>query len=197
MREYVARTGLDVLKGADILKKAPEMYTSNVEYASNPIAQSLRDAARVHLADLGTRIIYTQHGGYDTHANEVPNHPRLLTELSGAIMDFFQDIRDHNASDNVVMLVFTESAGASGTMAAAATMEPGAARSSSETGEGRPVRRVPFSRHRQADGRRHGAHLRLPRIVHHAPGTVDGRRGRSNVGGHYEELPIFAESISA
>ena len=108
VREYVARTGLDVLKGADILKKAPEMYTSSVEYASNPIAQSLRDAARVHLADLGTRIIYTQHGGYDTHANEVPNHPRLLTELSGAIMDFFQDIRDHNASDNVVMLVFTE-----------------------------------------------------------------------------------------
>ena len=89
-------------------RRPPRCTTSNVEYASNPIAQSLRDAARVHLADLGTRIIYTQHGGYDTHANEVPTHPRLLTELSGAIMDFFQDIRDHDASDNVVMLVFTE-----------------------------------------------------------------------------------------
>ena len=108
VREYVAQTGMDVLRGADVLKKAPEIYSSTVEYADNPIASSLRDAARVHLADLGTRIIYTQHGGYDTHANEVPNHPRLLTELSGAIMDFFQDLRDHDASENVVMLVFTE-----------------------------------------------------------------------------------------
>ena len=108
VREYVAQTGMDVLRGADVLRRAPEVYSSTVEYADNPIAKDLRDAARVHLADLGTRIIYTQHGGYDTHANEVPNHPRLLTELSGAIMDFFQDLRDHEASDNVVMLVFTE-----------------------------------------------------------------------------------------
>ena len=108
VREYVSQTGMDVLRGADVLKKAPEVYSSTIEYADNPIAKSLRDAARVHLAELGTRIIYAQHGGYDTHANEVPNHPRLLSELSGGIMDFFQDIRDHDASENVVMLVFTE-----------------------------------------------------------------------------------------
>ena len=38
----------------------------------------------------------------------MPTHPKLLTELSGAIMDFFQDLRDHDASEEVVMLVFTE-----------------------------------------------------------------------------------------
>ena len=108
VRDYVARTGMDIIRGADVLKKAPAGYVSDVEYADNPIARSLRDAARVHLADLGTRIIYAQHGGYDTHANELPTHPRLLSELSGAIMDFFQDLRDHDASENVAMLVFTE-----------------------------------------------------------------------------------------
>ncbi len=108
VKDYLAQTGMDVLRGADILKKAPALYSSQVEYADNPIARGLRDVARVHLAGLGTRIFYVQHGGYDTHANEGPVHPRLLSELSGAIMDFFQDLRDHNASDNVVMLVFTE-----------------------------------------------------------------------------------------
>ncbi len=106
--DYLAQTGADVLKGSELLKKAPAAYKSSVEYASNPIARSLRDVARVHLAGLGTRIFYTQHGGYDTHAQEVPTHERLLTEVSGAIMDFFQDLRDHKAADNVVMLVFTE-----------------------------------------------------------------------------------------
>ena len=46
--------------------------------------------------------------GYDTHANELPTHATLLTDLSAAIMDFFQDLRDHDASEQVVMLVFTE-----------------------------------------------------------------------------------------
>ena len=108
VRDYFAQTGTDVLRGADILRKAPELYSSTVEYADNPIAKSLRDVARVHLADLGTRVFYVEHGGYDTHANEVANHPRLLTELSGAIMDFVQDLRDHHAGGNVAMLVFTE-----------------------------------------------------------------------------------------
>ena len=106
--DYLSQTGLDVLKGADQLKLAPERYESNVEYADNPIAKSLRDAARVHLADLGTRVLYASHGGYDVHANENPTQPKLLGEVSGAIMDFFQDLRDHDAADEVAMLVFTE-----------------------------------------------------------------------------------------
>ena len=64
--------------------------------------------ARVHTADLGTRIFYTQHGGYDHHAQEVPTHAKLLAELTGAISDFWQDLREHDAADNVSMLVFTE-----------------------------------------------------------------------------------------
>ena len=106
--EYLAQTGSDVLTGADILKKAPESYSSEVEYADNPIAKSLKDVARVHLAGLGTRIFYTAHAGYDHHANELKTHPGLLRDLSGAIMDFFQDLRDHDAADEVSMLVFTE-----------------------------------------------------------------------------------------
>ena len=106
--EYLSRTGQDVLSGADMIKVAPERYESSVEYADNPIAKSLRDVARVHTADLGTRVFYTQHGGYDTHANEVPTHPKLIGDLSGAIHDFFDDLEEHDADDNVVMLVFTE-----------------------------------------------------------------------------------------
>ena len=106
--EYLSQTGSDVYTGADILKQAPASYTSEVEFADNPIAKSLKDVARTHIAGLGTRIFYTAHGGYDHHANELKTHPQLLTELGGAISDFFQDLRDHDASEEVTMLVFTE-----------------------------------------------------------------------------------------
>jgi uncharacterized protein (DUF1501 family) len=106
--DYLGQTGLDALKGADILKTAPQKYDSNVEYANTSIGRNLQGIAKVLLADLGTRIFYTQHGGYDTHANEGPVHPKLWTELSQGITDFYADLKEHNVADNVLMFVFTE-----------------------------------------------------------------------------------------
>jgi uncharacterized protein (DUF1501 family) len=97
-----------VLKGAEMLKDVPGRYASTVEYAANPIAQSLRDVARVHTANLGTRLFYTQHAGYDHHSQEPANHARLLEQLSGAIDDFLRDLREHDAAEEVAILVFTE-----------------------------------------------------------------------------------------
>ena len=105
---YLSQTAADVMKGADQLKAAPAMYTSDVEYGDDPIGKSLRDVARIHLAGNGTRVFYTQHGGYDHHANENPSLPKLLEQLSRGVMDFFEDLRGQDASDEVLMLVFTE-----------------------------------------------------------------------------------------
>ena len=108
VNDYIRQTGLDAMKGADIIRVAPERYSSTIEYADNSIAQALRGVAQVHLADLGTRVFYTQYGGFDVHANEVETQNKLWLDVSGAISDFFADLREHDASENVVMLVFTE-----------------------------------------------------------------------------------------
>ncbi len=106
--DYLGRTGLDALKGADILKTAPAKYASSVEYADTSIGRNLLGISKVLHANLGTRIFYTQHSGYDTHASQVPAHTKLWTELSQAITDFYADLREHDTADNVLMLVFTE-----------------------------------------------------------------------------------------
>ena len=106
--DYLGQTGLDALKGADILKAAPDMYTSSVEYADTSIAKNLQGIAKVLTANLGTRVFYTQQGGYDTHASEADVHPKLLGDLSRAVSDFYADLREHDAADNVVMFAFTE-----------------------------------------------------------------------------------------
>jgi uncharacterized protein (DUF1501 family) len=106
---YMGQTGLDAHKGADILRSAVDTYASTVTYpAGNPIAASLRGVAQVKLADLGTRIFYTAHGSFDTHASQLPMHAQLWREVDGAIDTFFQDLRAHNAADDLIMLVWTE-----------------------------------------------------------------------------------------
>jgi len=106
--EYMGQTGLEAIKGADILKVAPERYSSDVEYADTTIAQKLKGIAQVHLANLGTRIFYCDHGGFDTHANQPGLHAALWSDVSTAVVDFYADLREHNAADNVIMLLFSE-----------------------------------------------------------------------------------------
>lgn len=108
VRDYLGRTGRDVLAGADVLAEVPGQYSTTVEWGTNPIATALRDVSRVHTAGLGTRVFYTQHAGYDYHSHQPGNHDRLLGELCGALSDFLTDLRNHDAADNVSVLVFTE-----------------------------------------------------------------------------------------
>jgi len=75
--EYLGQTGLEAMKGADILKVAPETYSSSIEYAETTIAQKLRGIAQVHLAGLGTRIFYCDHGSFDSHSNQAGMHATL------------------------------------------------------------------------------------------------------------------------
>lgn len=106
--DYLGSTGLDALKGADILKTVPGQYQSGVEYADSAIGRNLQGIAKVLTADLGTRVFYTQQAGYDTHANQGPVHGVLLEHLSQAIADFYADLREHNTSENVLIYLFTE-----------------------------------------------------------------------------------------
>jgi uncharacterized protein (DUF1501 family) len=108
--DYLSQTGLDVLKGADILTTAPQTYSSSVEYGGSPLSQWLKSIAQVHLADFGTRVFYTgvNPGTFDTHANQSTTLPKLWADVSTAISDFHEDLKEHNANEEVVILLFTE-----------------------------------------------------------------------------------------
>ncbi len=106
---YMGQTGLDAQKGADILRSAVGKYASTVKYPEgNPVAANLKGIAQVKFADLGTRIFYAAHGSFDTHASQMPIHAKLWREVDGAIDAFFQDLREHDASDDTIMLIWTE-----------------------------------------------------------------------------------------
>ena len=106
--QYMGQTGLEAMKGADILKVAPESYTSSIEYADTAVAKKLKGIAQIHTANLGTRVFYCDHGSFDTHANQAGLHGQLWTDVGDALGDFFADLREHDAADNVLVFMFTE-----------------------------------------------------------------------------------------
>jgi uncharacterized protein (DUF1501 family) len=107
---YIRRTGTDALKGADILATAPSKYTSQVTYPNTTVGNYMKNIAQTHLAGFGTRILYTTspYNGFDTHANEAAAHDKLWTDVSTSVKTFFDDLRGHQASDNVLLFMFSE-----------------------------------------------------------------------------------------
>ena len=108
--DYIHSTGTDALKGADILSSAPDKYTSNVEYSNTSIGQYMKNIAQTHLAEFGTRVLYTTspYNGFDSHANQAQANAALWTDVSNTVETFFTDLRDHDASDNVTLWIFSE-----------------------------------------------------------------------------------------
>tara|TARA_B100000315_G_scaffold151163_1_gene139970 strand:+ start:903 stop:2033 length:1131 start_codon:yes stop_codon:yes gene_type:complete len=106
--DYLGQTGLDTLKGADILKEAPKIYSSTVEYPDTAIAKKLKGIAQIHLAGFGTRVLYCDHGTFDSHSNQVGMLDKLWKDVSAGVECFFDDLREHDAADNVIMFLFSE-----------------------------------------------------------------------------------------
>ena len=52
------------------------------------VGQYMKNIAQTHLADFGTRILYTTspYNGFDTHANEFALHDKLWTDVSARLM---------------------------------------------------------------------------------------------------------------
>ena len=55
-------------------------------------------------------MLYTTspYNGFDTHANQGQAHSALWTDVSNTVENFMDDLREHNASDNVTLFMFSE-----------------------------------------------------------------------------------------
>ena len=108
--DYIRSTGIDALKGADILATAPHMYTSDVEYSNTEVGRYMKNIAQTHLADFGTRVLFTTspYNGFDTHAAEATAHAALWSDVSNNVETFFADLRDHGKAENTLLFLFSE-----------------------------------------------------------------------------------------
>ena len=106
--ELLGQTGQDALQGADILRTAPAMYSSSVEYAPDSLAQNVKSISQVFHANVGARVLYTQHGPFDTHAGELISHAKLWDEVAGAVGCLMDDLKEHGTENDASILIFSE-----------------------------------------------------------------------------------------
>ncbi len=106
--DLMSQTGLDALRGSDMLSQCTLTYDSEIEYDPNAFSKSMKSAAQVLQADIGTRICYTQHGSFDAHTNGIALQEKLLRDVSGGIHDFYSDMKEHDQNEDILILAFSE-----------------------------------------------------------------------------------------
>lgn len=79
-----------------------------VEYQDNSFARQLALLASLIKGNLGTKVYMISMGGFDTHGNQPIAHERLMTNLSVAINDFYNDLACTEQDDKVLSMTFSE-----------------------------------------------------------------------------------------
>jgi uncharacterized protein (DUF1501 family) len=95
-------------RGSEELPKLIGGYTTTASYPATPLGRSLALAAQIVGSKIGTRVIYIQHGSFDTHVSQQATQNRLLGEFSDAMSAFYDDLGAHGNDGSVLTMTFSE-----------------------------------------------------------------------------------------
>ncbi len=95
-------------RGSEELPKLIAGYTTTASYPATPLGQSLALAAQIIGSRLGTRVIYVQHGSFDTHISQKAQQDRLLGQFADAMSAFYDDLAQHGNDKRVLSMSFSE-----------------------------------------------------------------------------------------
>jgi uncharacterized protein (DUF1501 family) len=105
---FVRRSALDAYATADRIAALVRNRGDNARYPTTHLAERLHTVARLIKGGYTARVYYTVQEGYDTHAGQAPKHYELLSELSGALEAFVDDLAGSGLAERVLVLGFSE-----------------------------------------------------------------------------------------
>ncbi len=91
-----------------LIHEAYERGQNQVEYQDNGFARQLALLARLIKGNLGTKVYMISMGGFDTHGNQPLAHERLMSNLSIAVQNFYDDLAFTQQDDKVLSMTFSE-----------------------------------------------------------------------------------------
>ncbi|HVA27293.1 MAG TPA: DUF1501 domain-containing protein [Candidatus Baltobacteraceae bacterium] len=105
---HVAEIEDHAQRGSEELPTLVAGYKTDASYPATPLGRSLALAAQIVGSATGTRVLYVQHGSFDTHVNQKATQDRLLGELSDALSAFYSDLAAHGNDGRVLTMTFSE-----------------------------------------------------------------------------------------
>jgi uncharacterized protein (DUF1501 family) len=79
----------------------------NPEPPDADLTRKMTLAARLLSHNVGTQVVHVFHGGFDTHAGQMPDHDKLMTEFDAGLQAFYNNL-DFSYHGRATILVVSE-----------------------------------------------------------------------------------------
>jgi uncharacterized protein (DUF1501 family) len=106
--DFLRHTAMNAVVAGDSMRAILRQEKNKARYPDSQLSAQLQMVARLITGDFPSRVYYVSQGGYDTHADQLGNHTRLLTDFSSSVGAFLDDLRKQKSSDRVAVLAFSE-----------------------------------------------------------------------------------------
>jgi uncharacterized protein (DUF1501 family) len=106
--DFLQRTALNANVSSARIAKLAAGHESKAAYPDSRIAGDLRLVSQMIAGGLPTRVYYVSLGGFDTHAQQENEQPKLLGELSAALAAFDGDLKAQGLRERVLTMTFSE-----------------------------------------------------------------------------------------
>jgi uncharacterized protein (DUF1501 family) len=105
---HVMEVESDAQRSSEELPQLIAGYRTQAAYPATGLGRSLALVAQIVGSNLGTKVIYVEHGSFDTHVNQKATQNLLLGQFSDAIAAFYDDLAAHGNDRRVLTLTFSE-----------------------------------------------------------------------------------------
>jgi uncharacterized protein (DUF1501 family) len=92
----------------DLARRLEQASPLQTTFPSSPIGRQLQTAAQLLSAKVPVAVIKVSIGSFDTHANQLNHHERLLKELAEGVVAFRQAVRLAGQWDRVLIMTYSE-----------------------------------------------------------------------------------------
>lgn len=105
---FAQQAALDAQVASKRIAEVKTTASQPESYPATQLASQLKTIAQLIKSGFSTSVYYAIQPGYDTHAEQLYLHSSLLTELSGALHAFQEDLNQSGLAGQVVTVCFSE-----------------------------------------------------------------------------------------
>jgi uncharacterized protein (DUF1501 family) len=107
--EHILEVRADLIRAGQALLERPLSGPKPAaDFPATQLGQGLESAARILMAGLKVPVLKIAHGSFDTHANQLSHHEKLLGELAQGLAAFRQAMRAAGLWDRVLVMTYSE-----------------------------------------------------------------------------------------
>ena len=106
--QYIRNVDNAAFEYAEYIQSVSDNGINTMNYAQNPVSIQLSTVAKLISGGMYSPFYIVYQGGYDTHADQLTRHNTLMSDLSFALHNFYNDLENQGLADKVVVMTTSE-----------------------------------------------------------------------------------------